>query len=986
MKEQSLRRPETIPALGSAAASRPLISREHELSVFKAAVAACADGASTVIEITGDPGLGKSRLLGELGELARAEGLTVLSGRASEFERQRSFGAFADPVRGCAGRLAEHRPEALDDETAALLDLVLARTVRSLPGQPRSSGLDRSRLHHAFSRLLASADRGRGVLLCLDDLHWADEGSVELLHHLLRQPPATALILACGHRPRQASAKLLASFHHATADFRTARLPLAPLDQRSCMSLLGTRHTVAQREQLCTVSGGNPLYLEVLTELSTEGAAGLADLPDTLRAALAREIALLTDDELTVLRAAAVLGDPFDPMLLAEVSGLDTGRALEALDVLAGTDLIRSCRPTGAAPDIRRSLQFRHPLLREVVSDETPPGWRLIAHARADEALRKAGASIMERAPYVARAARIGDSEAVGLLVEAASLAADSAPATAAAWLRAALYLSVPDGSEESDRRRLGMLLELADACGVTGDLAACRDALGQALDLVPPDLSHQRIPIVVLRSVVERILGSVKVAELVLEAELKLWPTTDARANQLRLQLATTRMGQGRFEEADAMLDALTTRTAAPVDHRTLISMAACRSLGAAYSGRIAPLRAYAAEAAGAIDGMRDTELATFLDEVGQLGWAEVLAEHHHDAIRHMSRGVRVARRTGQSYMAPYLLLCQSYAQQSTGDLAGAIASASGAEEMAHLLDRPDLAGYALTLRAASTALRVNPAAAVDAAERGLRSMGRPGHRRLWELAAAVLAAVRLDQGRPEECMELVRTITGRDRSVATHALRATWYCTAAQGEMARGNVAAARAWAESAAEAAEVTSLPGQQGYAHLAMASCIRDEDPARAADLFSAAADSFLTGGLVLAECRALLLLGRTLAVTRRPEEAATVIGRAKRIADAHGAAHLGSLAVNAQRQIGARRPRPTRRDTADRTLSEQERQISAMVARGLSNRDIATSLFVSVKTVEAHLTRIFRKLGVSSRSALVSTLAQLPYPVHHHAGE
>jgi len=102
----------------------------------------------------------------------------------------------------------------------------------------------------------------------------------------------------------------------------------------------------------------------------------------------------------------------------------------------------------------------------------------------------------------------------------------------------------------------------------------------------------------------------------------------------------------------------------------------------------------------------------------------------------------------------------------------------------------------------------------------------------------------------------------------------------------------------------------------------------------------------------------------------------VIGRAKRIADAHGAAHLGSLAVNTQRQIGARRPRPTRRDTTDRALSEQERRITALVARGLSNRDIATSLFVSVKTVEAHLTRIFRKLGVSSRSVLISTLAQL----------
>ena len=983
MREQSRRLTVAEPARGPlpAAAPRPLAGREQEMAVLRSAVTACAGGTSTIVEITGDPGLGKSRMLAELGDLARAEGLTVLSGRASEFEQQRSFGAFADPIRWCVGDLAERRPEILDEETAALLDLMLPRGAGPHPGRPRILDVERYRLHHAFGRLLADADRGRGVLLCLDDLHWADEGSVELLHHLLRQPPGTALVLACGHRPRQAPAKLLASFHHATAGYRTARLPLPPLDRQACESLLGTRHTAAEREQLCTVSGGNPLYLEVLTELTTDGAAGFSDLPDTLRAALAREIVLLTADELAVLRAAAVLGDPFDPMLLAPVSGLATGPALEALDVLAGTDLLRSHHPTGPRPDIRQLLQFRHPLLREVVSRDTPPGWRLAAHARADEALRRSGASAVERAPYVARSAQTGDTEAVRVLTEAAGLTVHSAPATAAVWLRAALYLSVPDGTAEAAADRLRMLLGLADATGVTGDVAACREALRQALELVPADRPEQRVPIVVLRSVVERILGSAKVSGLVLAEELARWPAADPQANPLRLQLATTRMGQGRFEEAAGLLDALLARTPDPVDRRTLTAVAACRALGAAYSGRIEPLRAYAAEAAGAVDVMQDEQLATFLDEVGQLGWAEVLAERHQDAIRHMTRGVGIARRTGQSYMMPYLLLCQSYAQQATGDLAGGSAAASAAEEMAHLLDRPDLIGYALTLRAAATALREGPAAAGDAAERALRSVDRRG--RLWELSAAVLASVRLDQGRPDDCIELVRTITGTDRSVTTHTLRAMWYCTAAQAEMARGDTAAARDWARCAAEAAEAVALPGQQGYAALALA-CIRDDDPAAAADLFATAADSFATGGLVPAEGRARLLLGRALAGAGEADAAAAAIGRAKQIADTHGAAHLGTLAVNAQRQLGARRSRPGRHDPADRALSEQERQIAGMVARGLSNRDIASGLFVSVKTVEAHLTRIFRKLEVCSRSALANALAQPPEAARHRA--
>ncbi|MFF0016284.1 hypothetical protein [Streptomyces sp. NPDC005374] len=277
---------------------------------------------------------------------------------------------------------------------------------------------------------MAAIGGDRGVLLCLDDLHWADEGTVALLHYLLRQPPRTALILACGHRPRQATAKLLASFQHAAADYRIERIPLSPLDRQACERLLGTTHTPGQRERRCTVSGGNPLYLKVLTQLTTDaiGATeGITDLPDTLRAALAREIALLTEDELTALRAAAVLGDPFDPMLLGPVAGLATGPALDALDVLARMDLIRTGSPPRPRPDLRQLLQFRHPLLREVVSRDAPPGWWLAANTRADETLRSSGAGPLERAPYVARSAQVGDLEAVCVLTEAVTPTDDQA-------------------------------------------------------------------------------------------------------------------------------------------------------------------------------------------------------------------------------------------------------------------------------------------------------------------------------------------------------------------------------------------------------------------------------------------------------------------------------------------------------------------------------------------------------------------------------
>jgi DNA-binding CsgD family transcriptional regulator len=950
----------------------PLVGRAAERRVLRSAIEACARSRSTVLEITGDPGMGKTRLLAELGELAAAAGLTVLSGRASEFERESSFGAFAEPVRRCLELRTEPDSTAYDEELAALRDLVLPGCPDADSGRRRPPGVERHRLHRAVGRLLSGAGRERGLLLCLDDLHWADDGSLELLHFLLRQPPRTPLVLACAHRPRQSSGKLSAYILDADA-YRVVRVPLAPLDRRSCEMLLGDRHTPERREQICAGSGGNPLWIEVLCELAQDealAAEGFADPPDTLRAALAREIAPLNEPELAVLRAAAVLGDPFDPLLLGPIAGLEAGATLDALDGLAARDLVR--RPA-SRDGARTMLQFRHPLLREVVSHAAPPGWWIAANARADATLRCNGAGPVERAPFIARSAQAGDQEAVGVLIDAAGSTLNSAPATAAAWLRTALRLSASDTSDDARRRRFEALVTLARASGMTGDLPGCRDALARALDLVPPDRPDQRVTVVTLGSVIERILGSGRAAERVLDDELARLPRTDPIANPIRLQLATLGMARGDLTGASRHLNTLITCAEAPLNPRTRTAVAACRALGAAYSGRTDALRVYATEAASSLDALDDAEIATLLDEVGQLGWAEALGEQYGDAVRHMERAVAIAQETGQTYILPYLLLCQAYAQQAAGDLAGGSTSATSAEEIAHLLDRPDLIGYAMTLRAAATVLREGPEVAAPTAERALRTIRRRG--RLRELSVALLASVRLDQGRPGECVELVRDITGTDRSPTTHSLRATWYAIAARAEIARGEHTAARDWATRAAEAAQATGLPGQRGHAELAL-SCLPHDDPSERIELLASAAGRVATAGLVLAEARAGLFLGQALTAAGRLDEADAAVGHAKKLADNHGALHLSALAIGAQRRIGARRPR-SGADTR-RALSEQEARVSQLVVRGLSNRDIAASMFISVKTVEAHLTRVFRKLDVTSRTALISALDRAGY--------
>ncbi|WP_345137395.1 hypothetical protein, partial [Dactylosporangium darangshiense] len=232
-------------------------------------------------------------------------------------------------------------------------------------------------------------------------------------------------------------------------------------------------------------------------------------------------------------------------------------------------------------------------------------------------------------------------------------------------------------------------------------------------------------------------------------------------------------------------------------------IAAAARRALGAAYNGETADSAANATDAATWLDAMRDEDLTDLLDPIGQLGWAELLGERYDDAIRHFGRGIRLARHTGRSYLMPYLLLGQAYGCRVVGQLTEAMRSAESAEDMAHLLNRSDLLGYALSLQASTVAVRDAPELAAPIVERALRPIGTAG--RLRGLMIAMLASIRLEQGRPAECVELIRALTDKPQHCGpAHSFRAGWYYTAARAEVDRGRTAEARDWTRRAVEAA--------------------------------------------------------------------------------------------------------------------------------------------------------------------------------------
>jgi predicted ATPase len=190
-----------------------LVGRAEELGVLDAALADLDGRRPGVVELEGEPGIGKTRLLKELGDRADARGRLVLSGSGSELEHELPFWVFVDALDEFLQGLEPRRLDSLDEDVRGQL----AHVFPSLP--PGGDGADlqdeRYRTHRAVRQLLETLATTKPLVLLLDDLHWADSGSIELLGFLLRRPPAAAVLMALAVRPRQAPERLCGPLERA---------------------------------------------------------------------------------------------------------------------------------------------------------------------------------------------------------------------------------------------------------------------------------------------------------------------------------------------------------------------------------------------------------------------------------------------------------------------------------------------------------------------------------------------------------------------------------------------------------------------------------------------------------------------------------------------------------------------------------------------------------------------------------------------------
>jgi ATP/maltotriose-dependent transcriptional regulator MalT len=961
-----------------------VVGRAEELGVLDGALADLANGRSAGLELAGEPGIGKTRLLSELAARADERGLLVLSGSGSDLERDLPYWVFVDALDEYLQGLEPDRVGALEADVRTGLADVFPSLSRFAASHWAAVQHERYRSHRAVRELLERLTAKGPLVLVLDDLHWADAASVELLGALLRRPPDAAVLIAMALRPRQVPERLSAALERAHRSGLLVRLELGALSRREARELLGESIDRAAATALYEESGGNPFYLEQLARSlgrSLERAAAarelsLADLdvPPAVAAALAEELSLLGHGARLVLEGAAVAGDPFDPELAAAAAGATEASVLDAVDDLLRLDLVRQT-------DVPRRFRFRHPLVRRAVYESTPAAWRLGAHERTADALAARGAGAIERAHHIERAGRQGDAMAIATLREAGEAATHRAPASAAHWFAGALRLLPAGGPPEE---RVELLLARAGALAAYGHFTEGHSALLESIELVPKDAVALRVRLTTACAGVEHLLGHHVDAHARLTGALdSLEDAHSPEAAALMIELALDGVYRMEFEQIETWADPALDIARSLGNEPLTASAAALLAWGAGLSGTIPEAEAYRSEAAARVDALSDGELALRLDSAVNLAGAELYLDRFDEAGSHAERVIAVARATGQPAFVPFAFMLLAWVRMLRGQLAEGGEMLDAAVEDARLLgNAQSVAG--LLLNRSLTALGAGDIeVAVSAAEESVELTHGIDNGLVPAATALALTAARLETGDPEllPAVELMMERSGGAGLplMPGGSFRAKWLELLTRCWLALGR----RADAERAAACAETTAaamggLRMAHAMADRARAAVALDSgDSGLAAQRALASAAAADEVGIPVEAALSRMLAGRALALAGEPEQAVAELEHAAAEFHAYGALRYRNAADRELRRLGGHVHRRTRPGEADavgvETLTERERQVARLVVDRRTNAEIAEALFLSPKTVETHMRNMFRKLDVSSRADVARTV-------------
>ncbi|WP_169945229.1 LuxR C-terminal-related transcriptional regulator [Microbispora sp. H11081] len=900
--------------------------------------------------------------------------------RTAEFDLLRSL--TQEP--GSEGRLIAVLGEPGSGKTHLLSALVRERQWTALPATVyRCSSGDRERAMNAVRKLLWRARRagdheagdrpvvGLGrrrhrpdrELVVIEDAHLADDQTIGELVGIAGGDPVPLVDVVVSLRPRQTPGRLAEAVSVTAAFGRTVRIELGPLDDEQMLAM----SPVPAPYELRHRSGGNPFNLRALQALEHSARSGGDGAPAPYEFAVMSEVRDLALTERYALNAAAILRSRFDADLLAEVAELDPLVASAALRRLVRRDLVR-VEPIGTLFSIRDEVFGT--LLRQMID----PCWAALAHQRALHRLSARGQAGTQIGFHLVSSLSRARASELAQIVDASQEIMETDVSECVSWLTPVLG-EAPPSTEIGVRARLA----LSTAFGRLGRLAESRDLLfvvhesGGAMD---PAALAERVAFV---SVVEGVLSQDVqtldlLGDLIRRPDLRdspVWPRLVlARGFRVSMQGRTA----GRAETEPALRAAR-----AAGDDPVAAGLLGLRALASVASGDVDRALAEADAAAESLDRTPEHLMARHVECLLLAGLAYIYLGRGADAQRQVRRGVEIARRRQRPFLLPTLLVLLSEAERHLGRLRQARDAADEAIVESDA-GNPLRHAQAVALKSAAEVWMQPPGSgrAKSLAQQALAQQALTGAHvnGSASIAALTLAKCAWLDGDPTHCVTLLLNEgRGADMRVIPSGSRLTIWETLCAAGMDAGMPL--DDWARRAQEHARAVPVPPNLAYAAMTRGHLLRVQgSPGEAERCYREAADLFASVGMPVEQSYALGQAARALGEQGRAEQAAHTIRLAAEIARRSEAVTLldwlgrrtGGPPAAPTPPPGARQEMFGRLEVFGR-LTHREREIALLICSGMKRRDIADRLTISMRTVDVHLTRIYRKTGVSSRMEL-----------------
>jgi class 3 adenylate cyclase/tetratricopeptide (TPR) repeat protein len=383
-------------------ARTPLVGREREVALLADALARTrAERSPQLVTLVGEPGIGKSRLVFELFRVVDADPELIIwrQGRCLPYGEGVSFWALGEMVKAHAGILETDR----DQEAEAKLRRTVADLIEDadeaawIEGHLRPLvGLESAELREdrqadafaAWRRFLEGLGETNPSVLVFEDLHWADEGLLDFIDHLIDWATGVPLLVLCTARPDLLSRRS----GWGGGKTNAVTVSLSPLSEESTARLIGQlleRSLLPAEVQtvLLARSGGNPLYAEEFARMAAErevrGDLDTLPVPDTIQGLIAARLDSLSAEEKALLQDGAVVGKVFWLGALTAIGGIDGSAAAQRLHALERRQLVRRDRKSSVAGETEYA--FWHGLVRDVAYQQIPRALRADKHRRAAE-------------------------------------------------------------------------------------------------------------------------------------------------------------------------------------------------------------------------------------------------------------------------------------------------------------------------------------------------------------------------------------------------------------------------------------------------------------------------------------------------------------------------------------------------------------------------------------------------------------------------